>query len=185
MPFGFQVGGFVGPLQAKELGQGWSVAHLQSQRGIDRIMAMRFTRVIIVVAAQFKAAKNPLYPKGFLALVNLPGFGLVSRIDALGRLLEQPADQAFGRFEKNGAHQYFQFGYQSAVWNLRLKLGDHLLDFLFLGKEDLRWNFFFFSPARPCRISRIPKLANSSSSCWNWANPSTATAPEGTTSPGP
>lgn len=125
-------------------------------------MALVFARVVKVVPAQPETAKHPLHPDGFLALVNLPGFGLVSRINALGRLLEQPADQAIGRFENGSAHQYFQLGHDASLWGLGLKPGDQLLDFLFLGKED-RWrDWFFFESVMPWRVWAITKLAYSS-----------------------
>jgi hypothetical protein len=60
--------------------------------------------MIIIIAAQLETAKNSLYPDDFVALANLPGFGLVSRVNPLGRLLEQPADQLIGGFENGRAH---------------------------------------------------------------------------------
>jgi hypothetical protein len=68
-------------------------------------MTLLLTCVVVVVAPELEAAKNPLYPDRFLALANLRGFGLVRRVAALGRLLEQPADQVVGRLENGRTHQ--------------------------------------------------------------------------------
>src|SRR2546422_386509 len=87
---------------------------------------------------ELETAKNPLYSDGFLALENLPALRLVRRVDAIGRLLEQPADQIVGRLENGRTHQYLQLGYSVSLWGLGLKPCDQLLDFLFLGEED-RW----------------------------------------------
>jgi hypothetical protein len=68
-------------------------------------MALRLAGVVVLVPPEFEVAKNALHPEGFLALENLPGLGLIRRVDALGRLLEQTADQIVGRLENGRTHQ--------------------------------------------------------------------------------
>jgi hypothetical protein len=89
---GFEVGRFIGSFQADEFGQSRGVAHFQPQRGIGRVMPLVFAFMVVIVPAQLESAKNPLPLDRFPTLANLSGFGLVSCIDALGGLLEQPAD---------------------------------------------------------------------------------------------
>ena len=136
MPLGFPIGRFVGPFQTDELGQGWRIAHLQTQRGVRRRVAHRLARVIVVIPLQREAAKNPLHMDCFPALARLSGFGLVAGIDAVNGLLEQPTDQRIGGFENCRAHQHFQLGDTVAVQLPGFKAGDQLLDFFFLGEED-------------------------------------------------
>src|SRR6266403_2120268 len=49
MPLGLEIGWLIGPFQTNEPCQGWRVADFQSQRGIGRMMALVFARVIIVI----------------------------------------------------------------------------------------------------------------------------------------
>ena len=124
MPFGFEVGLLVGSFQADELGQGRSVADFQPQGVIGRVMALLFTCVVIVIAAQRGTAKNPLHPNDLPVGANLAGFGLVAGINALGCLPEQPADHGIGRLENGDAHQDLQFGHGAATRGLGLKISD-------------------------------------------------------------
>ena len=101
-------------------------------------MARRLPSVVVEVTVEFEVTKNPLYTDGFLALENLRGFGLVHRVDALGRLLTQPADQIVGRLENDCTHPYLQLGDRVALRRFGLKTGDQLLDLPFLGKKDRR-----------------------------------------------
>jgi len=80
--------------------------------------------MIVVVTTDLEAAKNPLCLDGFSALANLPGVGLVSLINPLGRLLEQPSDQLSGRLENGGAHHYLQFGDNVSLWRLGFEARD-------------------------------------------------------------
>lgn len=68
VPLGFEVGLFVGPFQAQQLGQSRRVADFQAQRVIGWAMSLVLTGTIIVVTAQREAAKYSLYPEGVAAL---------------------------------------------------------------------------------------------------------------------
>jgi hypothetical protein len=52
-----------------------------------------------------------------------------------------------------------------SLGNPRLKTGDQLLDFLFLGQEDFRGDLFFFEPAMLWRVSSTTKSAYCPVSC--------------------
>src|SRR5207247_863672 len=168
MPFGLQVGRLISAFQANELGQSWCVADLQSQCGVGRIMAPVLARVIIVIPSYRKAAEDPLRLDGFPAFAHFPGFGLVGSINAVGRLLKQPANQVISRFENGRAHQHLQLSDSSSFWGLGFKLGNQALDFFVLGQEDFRWNFFFFEPAICWRVSSMTKSAYCSVSFRSW-----------------
>ena len=170
MPLGFQVGRLGGPFQTDELGQGRRIAHLQTQRGGGRRVALILARVIVVIPLQREAAKNPLHPNRFPALAHLSGLGLVADIGTVGGLLEQPADQRIGGFENRRAHQHFQLGDAVPVQLLGLEAGDQLLDFFFLREEDFgRDGFFFFAPAMFWRVSWTTHSAYCSVSSRYWA----------------
>jgi len=124
---------------------------------------------LIVVALDLETAKNSLHPNGFPALANLPGFGLVTRVDTLSRLLQQPTDQIIGRLENSRAHQYLQLDDGVSLWALGFKPRDQLLDFRFLGQEDGGGDGLFFNVARFWRVSAITNSAYCWVSCWNWA----------------
>ena len=132
-------------------------------------MALLLAWVVIVIPLQGEAAKNPLRLHRFPALAHLSWLGLVIRIDLVGGLLEQPADQRIGGLENRRAHQDLQLGDGVSLWHPRLKTGDQLLDFFFLGQEDFRRDFFFFEPAMFWRVSSMTKSAYCSVSCRNWA----------------
>ncbi len=111
MPLGFEVGGFIGSFQADEFGQGGRVTHLQTQRGIRRIMArLLLARLVVVIPLHREAAKNALHLQRDPLFADLTGLGLVLGIGLVGGLLEQPADQRVGGFENRRAHQLFQLG---------------------------------------------------------------------------
>ena len=169
LPLGFEIGACVGPFQTKQFGQGWSVAHFQSQRGLGGVTPLFLARVIVVVALAIEAAKNPLPPDRFPALANLPKSGLVTGIDPLGGRLEQPADEVVGRLENSRAHQHLQSGDGVPLRIRGLKPGDQLLDFRFLGQEDRGGDGLFFDAAMSCRVSAIPRWAYCSVSSRNWA----------------
>src|SRR5208337_3067813 len=169
MPLGLQEGGFIGPLQTDELGQGRGVADFQSQSRIGGVVAFLPAGVVIVVASQREAAKNALDLDGLPPLADLTGLGVVGRIDAVGGLLEQPADQAVGRLEHGGAHQQLQLRDAISFWGLGLKAGYQFLDFLLLGEDELGRQLFFFIPAVAWRVSATTKSAYCSVNCWYWA----------------
>ena len=108
VPFGLQIGGFISAFQAKEFSQGRSIPYLQTQGRIGWIVPLLFPLVIVIIAAQGEAAKNPLHSKGFTSFSDLPGFGLVGGIDLIGGLLEQVPHQFVGRFENSHANEWFQ-----------------------------------------------------------------------------
>jgi len=124
MPFGFQVGRLVGTFQTDQLGQRRRIAHLQTQCGVGRIVALILARVIVVIPLQPEAAKDSLHRDGFPALATLPGFGLIAGIGPVSGLLEQPADQGVGGFEHRRAHQHFQLGNALPVQLSGFKAGD-------------------------------------------------------------
>src|SRR5208283_1368891 len=123
----------------------------------------------IVIPLQRKAAKNPLRLHRCPALAHLAWLGLVSRIDLIGGLLEQPADQRIGGLENRRAHQDLQLRDGVSLWRPRLKTGRQLSDFFFPGQEDFRRDFFFFEPAMFRRVSSMTKSAYCSVSCRYWA----------------
>ena len=128
-------------------------------------MALRLARVVIIRALQFEVAENPLHGDGLAALALLPGFCLVGGVDALDGLLEQPTDQGIGRFENGGAHQQLQLGHGGAVSCVNFVAGDQLLDFLFLGEEERRREWFFFASASCWRVSAMTRSAYCAVSC--------------------
>jgi hypothetical protein len=67
-------------------------------------MALLFARVVIIITRQFEAAEHPLHQEGFLPLARLPWLGLVGSVDAINRLLQEPAYQFIGRFENGRPH---------------------------------------------------------------------------------
>src|SRR2546425_1186773 len=165
VPLGFEVGRLIGSLQAEEFGQGWSVADFQTQTRIGRIMALFFALVIIVVAAEPKTSEDSLQLNTFPTFSNLPGFGLISRIDALSSLLEQPAHQFIGRFENRRAHQNLQLSNLLSMRLTGLKGGNQLLDFLLLAENDLGGEFFFES-AMVLRVCSMTESAYWVVNCW-------------------
>ena len=131
-------------------------------------MPLIFKRLIIIVAAQGKTAKDPLYFKGISALAYLSGLGLVGFVETVHRLLEQPPNQLIGRPENRRAHQDLQFSHGTGLSGLRLEPDDQLLDFLFLGEPDLGRELFFFE-AILWRVSAMTKSAYWRVSSWYWA----------------
>ena len=83
----------------------------------------------------------------------LAGLGLISRVNLVGRILQQPSHNQFGRFEYGSTHQYFQFLNRHSIELARLELRHQLLDLLVLGQEDLGREVFFFNP--PIRAARV------------------------------
>ena len=136
MPLGFLVSRLIGSFQTYKLGQGRRISHFQTQRRVDRIVALILALVVVIIPLQLEAAKNPLNPNRFPAFARLPSVRLVMGVDAVGGLLKQPANQRVGRFENRRAHQDFQLGDGVSVERLRFETGDQLLDFFFLGEED-------------------------------------------------
>ena len=135
MPLGFQISRLIGPFQAKQLGQGGRVADFQSQRVIGWIMALFLAGVIVVIASERKAAKNPLRLNGFPALAHFSGLGLIGGVNPVGRLLEKKRDDFIGRFENGGADQYLQLLRRRTIELLGRKAADQLLDFRVLGQD--------------------------------------------------
>ncbi len=64
-----------------------------------------------------------------------------------------------GRLENGRAHQNLQLGYGVSLWELGLKSGNQVLDFLFLGEVDRWWEWFFFESAMLSRVSAITRAA--------------------------
>jgi len=108
MPFGFEIAGLVGAFQADQASQSGSIASLQAQSGIARVMAGLFAGVIVVIPLEFERAEEALDLERLAALADFPGLGLVLRINPVGRSLEQVADEGGGRFEEGGADEHFQ-----------------------------------------------------------------------------
>jgi len=57
---GLLVAGFIGTFQACQASQGRSVAALQSEGGIGRVMSLLFCFIVIVVALERKGPKNTI-----------------------------------------------------------------------------------------------------------------------------
>ena len=96
-------------------------------------MPLLFALMIIIVPAQLKGAEYPIDPDGFPALADLAGFGLVSGVNPIGRLLEKKAHQGVSRLEDRRAHQPLQFLNLKPIGLLGFKANHQLLNFLVLG----------------------------------------------------
>jgi len=90
---------------------------------------------------------------------------LVTGVDALGSLLEQPADEVIGRLENSRAHQDLDLGHCISLRVMGLKPGNQLLDFLSLGQEDHGGDLLYFDADRFWRVSAITNWAYRSVSC--------------------
>ena len=90
---GFEIGALIGPFQTKEFGQGWGIAHIQSQSSVGGKVTLFFSFVIIVVAANRKGSENSLHLNGFPAFAQFSRFGLIDGVNSVGGLLQQPAHQ--------------------------------------------------------------------------------------------
>ena len=145
MPLGFEVSRLVGPFQTNEFGQSRGVAHLQTQRGIGRIMALVLAGVIIVVPAQLEAAKNPLHPDGFPALATLlqAWVGNAASMRSAACWSNQPT-RSLADLKTAVRTKISNLSHSVALRVLGFKPGDELLDFLFLGQEDCWEGLAFF-----------------------------------------
>jgi len=127
----------------------------QAQSRIRRRVALLFALVIIIVPIQIKAAEEPLDLQALTAFALFAGFGRLRRIGPVGGSLQKAFDDRVGRFENGRAHQKLQFLHQLAFRLLVLDTQHQLLDFCFLGDENVRCEVFFLKPA-----SRSARL------CW-------------------
>jgi len=74
-------------------------------------------------------------------------FWRVSLVNPIHRPLQPAAHQRVGRLENGGADQQFQFLHPRAVRSLAGQTRHPLLDFPFLGQEDMGRAVFFLKPA--------------------------------------
>ena len=88
---GLLVTGLVGSLQTDQPGQRRRVGPLQTQRAIDRVVALLLTRMVVVVPADDKAAKQALHLEPDPCLAMLARLGLVGAVNLISRFLEQKA----------------------------------------------------------------------------------------------
>ena len=86
-------------------------------------------------------------------------------INALDRLLKQPAHQLIGRFENRPPNQYLQLSDSASVWGLGFELPNQPLDFFFLRQEDRGRDLLFFKVAMFWRVSVMTNRAYSSVNC--------------------
>jgi len=167
MVLGLLITGFIGSLQAYQPGQSRSVAALQSQRGIGRVMSLMLASMVVVIALEREGAKQAIDLETFPSLALLPRLGLVGGIDLVGGGLQQPSHQRVGRLEDGGAHQHFQLLDRQAVGLPGLEASHQLLDFLVLGQKDLGRRVFFFEPAsRSARVCSTMSCTYCCTSCW-------------------
>jgi len=91
--------------------------------------------VIVIIARERKAAKNPLRLNGLPVLAHFPGLGLIGGVNPVGRLLKKKGDDFIGRLEHGGADQDLQLLRRRALELLRGKAADEVLDFRVLGQD--------------------------------------------------
>ena len=114
--------------------------------------------MIVVVTLDRKGAESTTDRDRLSALVWLAWFGLAGGVNLLGGLLQQTGHHLVGRLEDGCAHQLFQFQHRRAAGCLCGKPGHQLLDFGFLGQEDLgeglglRPGFFFMPMTSSARV---------------------------------
>ena len=108
MLLGLLVAGLIGSFQAHQPGQGGGAASLQSQGRIGRIVPLLLARMIVVVAFQGEEPEDAIDGQWRSPLALPAWFGLVSRVDAVGGLLQQISDHLVGRLENGRAHQHLQ-----------------------------------------------------------------------------
>src|ERR1039458_4637825 len=165
--FGLLVTGLIRSLQADQPGQRRGFVPFQAQRGIGGIMALLFAGVVVVVALEFKGAKDARDVQVFPALALLPRLGLVGGINAIGGLLQKESHQHIGGLEDGGADQHFQLLDGAPVGFPRLEAGHQLLDFLALGEEEFWRRVFFFKPASlSARVFSTTSCAYCSANFW-------------------
>ena len=87
-------------------------------------MSLLHSAMVVVVTVQREAAEHPLHREGVAALVGLARLGLVSLIDSVDRLLEEPPDQLIGGLEDCGPQQGLQLRDQLRLGALGLKPDD-------------------------------------------------------------
>ena len=156
MPLRLLETGFISPLQTHQSTQSRAVTALQPQPGIRREMPGSFPWVVIVIALELEGTKQALHRQLDPAFAMLARLGLVARVDLVGRVLEQPADQLRRRLEQSRAQQSFQLLHAGSRGRLRREAPDQLLDLGFLGERNLGSEsdrlFFFESAAINARV---------------------------------
>jgi len=93
---GLLVTGFIGSFQAHQPRQGRRTASLQPQGRIRRIMPLLLARMMVIIAFQREEPEDAIDRELRPALALPAGFGLVSRVDAVGGLLQQIGDHLVG-----------------------------------------------------------------------------------------
>ena len=118
--------------------------------------------MIIIVPFQSEKPEDAVQRK-LRSCFALPAwFGLVSRVNALGSLLQQISDHVPGRAKNGRAYKPLQLLDGDTVGLSSLETGHQVLDFLVLGEADLGRDLcglsgsFFFTPifnwARVCSM---------------------------------
>jgi hypothetical protein len=150
MLLGLLVTGLVGSFQTHQARQGGRAASFQSQGRIGRGVPFLLARMIVIVPFQGEEAEDAVEGQRHPPLALPAGFGLVSRIDAVGSLLQQISHQLVGRLKNRRSHQHLQLLDGHPVGLGGLETRHQLLDFLLLGQADggreffgLAWGFFF------------------------------------------
>lgn len=144
MEGGFLVACFIGAFQADEAGKRGGVGTLQSEGGVGGMASLLFPRMVIVVAPQHGASKNPLDFQRVAALADFSGLGFVGSVDLVGGFLEELADELGCGFENGGAQQFFKVGHEGSAGLGGAEGGYEFFDFFFLGEGvagDV-WRFF-------------------------------------------
>src|SRR5690348_3851333 len=143
----FLIARFIGSFQADQAQQGWCFASFNAQCGVCWIMPEAFAGVMVVIPLQDKGAEDAIDRYGLPALALLSGFGLVGSIDLVGCALQEKAHQLGGRFEHSSPDQHFEPLHIDTAGCGGLEAGYELVDFLFLGQEELGREGFFLEPA--------------------------------------
>lgn len=99
---------FIDALQTHQAGQSRGVPAFQTQGGIGRIVPAVFLWIVVIIALQFKAAKDALHPKLHPSFVMPSGPGLVGGVDLIGATLQKVLDQNVGRLENGQPQEHFQ-----------------------------------------------------------------------------
>ena len=174
MLLSFLIAGFIGSFQANQSQQCGCFASFDAQGGIRRVMTNAFARVVIVIPLQDKGAEDAIDRERLPPLALFSGFGLVGGLDLLAAVCSRNPTRAVA-----GLNMAVRTSTSSCCTRHPqgggLESGYELLDFLFLGQEDLRGEGFFLEPAAmAARVWVITSSAYCSVRAWNCLYPSMA-----------
>src|ERR1039458_5730176 len=163
----FLIAHFIGPLQTQQPRQSRRVGHFQTQRGIGGIVSLFLARMVVIVTLQWEGAKDALQLQGVPPFPMLPRPGLVGDIQAIGGLLQEESHQRVGGLENGRAHQHLHLLNRGPGRLLSREPGHQLLDFLFLGEEEVGALFFCAVADGPWRVWATVRSTNCAASASN------------------